>query len=1298
MLTGTDLDDTIRGGGGRDTISGGKGDDLLEGGDEPFLGDTLFGGTGNDTLRGGQGQDTLDGGDGNDRLFGGDGDDTLTDASGNDVFEGGNGDDSIRAFAGYAFPDSAAPQRISIDGGAGNDTIEASLDVDLILGGSGNDRITILWSNKDLAAQAPVRIDAGEGDDTIHLATANPLPVVVRASGGAGRDTYVFHPSPTMPVLEIADFAAGAGGDLIDVFSLLDYRENSGNPFGILGQLRLDQRGTDTVLQRVAPDAQSGWQDIAILRNVAPGALTGDNFIDGARPDGTELGFDRSGTGYDTLRGGRLNDILRGGDLSDVLYGAGGADMLYGDAGDDQLFGEAGDDVLHGGQGNDRLADDAGYNRLDGGDGNDELSNSSREGGKLLGGAGNDALSGSGGNNVVLDGGAGDDHLSTGNWNAGYAASTVLMHGGEGDDLVTLALDGNQMMTVVADGGAGRDTYVVPGAVRNASFTVLDFQTGEGGDLINLSAFAGGSNGPNPFGPGSVLRVVQRGADTVLQASMVEDGVSVLRDLVVFAGVDKATLGAANIAWGFNPDGSSTGRTVVGTDAGELLPGGWLDDDILGGGGNDHLMGMAGDDHLQGGDGDDLLQGDGYAATPNGVPYGVPIATGDDLLEGGAGNDELVSSWGSDTLRGGDGNDTLVLITQHASDQARQRVMLQGDAGDDLFIIAPNGELLLDVEMTGGSGKDTFQFSSLPSHGPLVITDFQAGAGGDVLDVFGMNGYVRLGDISPFVTGQYRFIQRGADTVLQVAATGNGAHIDFLVLRNVERTALTEANLTQGAKPDDSIKGFGWTGTGADENHQGGWLDDFLQGGGGRDSLDGRQGNDVLDGGDGNDSLADYMGHDTLLGGAGNDSLYSIGDDILDGGDGDDFLSNSLGNAVMRGGDGNDQLRLMPDLADSPTAHTLMFGGAGDDRFSVASSVANPNAATVTGGGGRDRFEAGSTHYTVTDFQAGANGDQIALWLLAIGHSWTDAAFGSDGYLRLVQVGADTVLQYDQDGKGASFGFTKVMTLAGVKAASLTSANFVESINPNPSVPVPVPVPQPPVTPPPPVTTAPPVATVGGSGNETLAGGSGNDRLDGGEGNDVLAGGAGNDVLIGGAGIDTARYTGAAGNYTVTRGATGVQVVDKRAGGDGADLLTGVERIVFADRHLALDVDGVAGQAYRVYRAAFDREPDLGGMGYYLSVMDQGLSVFDVAATFVWSQEFKDLYGINPSNAEVVTRLYQNILHREPEQAGYLYWLDILDSGKASVSAVLATFSESQENRDGTVELIANGVPFMPYG
>jgi hypothetical protein len=95
--------------------------------------------------------------------------------------------------------------------------------------------------------------------------------------------------------------------------------------------------------------------------------------------------------------------------------------------------------------------------------------------------------------------------------------------------------------------------------------------------------------------------------------------------------------------------------------------------------------------------------------------------------------------------------------------------------------------------------------------------------------------------------------------------------------------------------------------------------------------------------------------------------------------------------------------------------------------------------------------------------------------------------------------------------------------------------------------------------------------------------------------------------------------------------------------------------------------------------------------------MDNGASLKNVAQGFVSSAEFKAVYGASPTNAQIVTRFYENVLHRAPESSGYNYWLGILNSGQGTVTDVLAAFSESPENQAGVIGVIDNGMQYTPY-
>ena len=161
------------------------------------------------------------------------------------------------------------------------------------------------------------------------------------------------------------------------------------------------------------------------------------------------------------------------------------------------------------------------------------------------------------------------------------------------------------------------------------------------------------------------------------------------------------------------------------------------------------------------------------------------------------------------------------------------------------------------------------------------------------------------------------------------------------------------------------------------------------------------------------------------------------------------------------------------------------------------------------------------------------------------------------------------------------------------------------------------------------------------TGNDTIKSSGTAVLLQGYAGNDTLTGGSGNDTIDGGTGSDTAVYLGTRSSYTVTKTSTGYTVA-ANSGTGGTDTLTNVERIQFSDGTLALDTDNwaVAGSAYRLYRAAFARTPDNSGLKYWISQMDVGQTIEQVAHNFIVSTEFQALYGANPTNSQLVTAMY----------------------------------------------------------
>ena len=220
----------------------------------------------------------------------------------------------------------------------------------------------------------------------------------------------------------------------------------------------------------------------------------------------------------------------------------------------------------------------------------------------------------------------------------------------------------------------------------------------------------------------------------------------------------------------------------------------------------------------------------------------------------------------------------------------------------------------------------------------------------------------------------------------------------------------------------------------------------------------------------------------------------------------------------------------------------------------------------------------------------------------------------------------------------------------------------------------------------------------------------GNERFIGGPGADEVVGGQGNDHIDGGDGIDTVTYTGNHSDFVLRKSGDNWVIQDTRSTNDneGTDTLVSVERLGFSDQAIALDTEGPtsAGSIYRLYKATFNREPDAGGLGYWIAQADAGnKDAVQMAEDFVWSQEFQNLYGITTTDnygtgtdvSELVTGFYENVLGRTPDQGGLDFYTGVIESKGRTVGRVLAEISDSQENYDGTIELIANGIVFDPW-
>jgi hypothetical protein len=194
--------------------------------------------------------------------------------------------------------------------------------------------------------------------------------------------------------------------------------------------------------------------------------------------------------------------------------------------------------------------------------------------------------------------------------------------------------------------------------------------------------------------------------------------------------------------------------------------------------------------------------------------------------------------------------------------------------------------------------------------------------------------------------------------------------------------------------------------------------------------------------------------------------------------------------------------------------------------------------------------------------------------------------------------------------------------------------------------------------------------------------------------------GNGMDVIVGGISLDVVVKNNVSSNYKLSPyGYTSIALTNI-LGKEGTDILTNIERLKFTDTNLALDIskDQTAGSAYMLYKAAFNRQPDVGGLGFWINKMDGGMSYDTVAQNFVNSAEFKTAFGgSNPSVNTLVTKLYNNVLNRAPEVGGFIFWQGKLTTGGWTVANVLGYFATSAENVANVTPLIANGIAYQEW-
>lgn len=192
------------------------------------------------------------------------------------------------------------------------------------------------------------------------------------------------------------------------------------------------------------------------------------------------------------------------------------------------------------------------------------------------------------------------------------------------------------------------------------------------------------------------------------------------------------------------------------------------------------------------------------------------------------------------------------------------------------------------------------------------------------------------------------------------------------------------------------------------------------------------------------------------------------------------------------------------------------------------------------------------------------------------------------------------------------------------------------------------------------------------------------------DGADTFVMAPGSNAVDGGAGIDIAVFSGARADYMIEKKVWGYSVTDRNGEVDG---LFSIERLQFSDGWKG--TDDTSAQIFRLYQAMWDRPSDIVGQGYWTYRMDHGTSLVQIADEFMDYPEFIEKFGDNPSNEVFIQKLYQNVLNREPDAGGMLYWMGRIDQiGRAET---ILGFSESPENQAQLIGVTNGGINFDPF-
>jgi hypothetical protein len=171
---------------------------------------------------------------------------------------------------------------------------------------------------------------------------------------------------------------------------------------------------------------------------------------------------------------------------------------------------------------------------------------------------------------------------------------------------------------------------------------------------------------------------------------------------------------------------------------------------------------------------------------------------------------------------------------------------------------------------------------------------------------------------------------------------------------------------------------------------------------------------------------------------------------------------------------------------------------------------------------------------------------------------------------------------------------------------------------------------------------------------------------------------AGAALLHGGAANDAATFSGARADYNIEFH-NGYVMVSTKAAPDVKAMVVNVEQLQFSDASITVQNNADMGTLAGIYQTVLGRQADVMGIEYWANVHQAGASWGAIALSMIASNEHAASHGgFNGVAAHDLALLYTAIFDREADAGGMAYWTAALGRG-LTLEQVASSFVESAE-------------------